>query len=568
MRIIPDNSNPGPCLMSATSLVRRRAASPRPLQWLLMLLCLVLALPVVSIASSWLSFDATARETLAHQLDTVLPGYALASLQLTLPVALGVAVLGGGAAALVTLLRFPGRDLMEWALLLPLAMPAYVLAYVYTDTLQSSGPLQMWLRERTQATGALWPDIRSTPGAVALFILTLYPYVYLLVRTALTERGAVLMEAARLLGAGPWRRLTEVALPLARPALAAGVALALMETLADYGVGAYFGLSTFTTGIYKAWLSFGDRHAAAQLATVLLLVVGVLVWLERRAQSRLRFATSRGSGSSPEARPVTLQGLQALAALLACLLPVLLGFVLPVLLLLRLVTLEALYGEFGLPWERFGQWAWASLRLSGLAALAAAALALLMAFVQRLQPHPLLAASVRVVSLGYAVPGAVIAIGLLLPSGWAQQRWPDSQLGTVLTSTSLGLVYAYLVRFSAVALQSVEAGYARVPGSLDETARMLGAGPARLLARIHLPLLHRTVLAAALLVFVDVMKELPATLALRPFNSDTLAIIASQLARDERLAEAALPSLALVTVGLAPVILLSRAMRRGESVAT
>ena len=554
--------------MSATPLARLRAEPPHPLQWLLALLCLVLALPVLSIASSWLSFDATARETLAHQLDTVLPGYALASLQLTLPVALGVAVVGGGAAALVTLLRFPGRGVMEWALLLPLAMPAYVLAYVYTDTLQSSGPLQVWLRARTGATGALWPDIRSTGGAVVLFILTLYPYVYLLTRTALTERGAVLMEAARLLGAGPWRRLTEVALPMARPALAAGVALALMEKLADYGVGAYFGLNTFTTGIYKAWLSFGDRHAAAQLATVLLLVVGVLVWLERRAQSRLRFSTSRGPGSSPEARPVQLQGAAAWAALAACLLPVLLGFLLPVALLLRLVTLEALHGEFGLPWERFGQWAWASLRLSGLAALAAAGMALLLAFASRLRPHPLLGAGVRVVSLGYAVPGAVIAIGLLLPSGWAQQRWPDSQIGTLLTSTSLGLVYAYLVRFSAVALQSVEAGYARLPGSLDETARMLGAGNARILGRIHLPLLHRTVLAAALLVFVDVMKELPATLALRPFNSDTLAIIASQLARDERLAEAALPSLALVVVGLAPVILLSRAMRRGDSLAT
>ncbi|MFM2342458.1 MAG: hypothetical protein RLZZ592_2111, partial [Pseudomonadota bacterium] len=243
MRIIPDNNNPSPCLMSATSLVRRRAASPRPLQWLLMLLCLVLALPVVSIASSWLSFDATARETLTHQLDTVLPGYALASLQLTLPVALGVAVLGGGAAALVTLLRFPGRDLMEWALLLPLAMPAYVLAYAWTDALQYSSPLQTALRQALGVQGPLWPDVRSLWGAVLLFVLCLYPYVYLLTRTALAERGVQMMEAARLLGAPLRRRVLQVALPLARPAIAAGVALALMETLADYGVGAYFGLS-------------------------------------------------------------------------------------------------------------------------------------------------------------------------------------------------------------------------------------------------------------------------------------------------------------------------------------
>ncbi|MFM2052458.1 MAG: hypothetical protein RL456_495 [Pseudomonadota bacterium] len=534
---------------------------------LLLVVCALLALPVLAIAASWLALDATAIETLRHQWDTVLPGYALGSLLLAVPVALGVAVTGGATAALVTLFRFPGRGVMEWALLLPLAMPAYVLAYVYTDTLQSSGPLQVWLRARTGANGALWPDIRSTWGAVILFVLALYPYVYLLTRTALTERGAVLMEAARLLGAGLGRRIREVALPMARPALAAGVALALMETLADYGVGAYFGLSTFTTGIYRAWLSFDDRHAAAQLATVLLVVVGLLVWMERRAQARLRFATSRGPGQSPEARPIALTGAAGWAALGACLVPVLLGFLLPVGLLLRLVAEEAMHGEFGLPWARFGGWAWASLRLAGGTAALAAALALALAFMLRTRPHPAMAAGMRLVSLGYAVPGAVIAIGLLLPSGWAQARWPESQVGTVLTSTSLGLVYAYLVRFSAVAMQSVEAGYARLPGSLDETARMLGAGPGRLFARVHLPLLARSGLAAALLVFVDVMKELPATLALRPFDSDTLAVVAYQLARDERLAEAALPSLALVGVGLVPVMMLSRAMRRGEAAA-
>ena len=534
----------------------------------LIVVCAVLALPVLAVMASWATFDAAALDTLRHQLDTVLAGYALGSLALVVPVGVGVALVGGMAAALVTLFRFPGRGVLEWALLLPLAMPAYVLAYVYTDTLQSSGPLQTWLRGRTGAVGALWPDVRSTGGAVILFVLALYPYVYLLTRTALTERGAVLMEAARLLGAGLGRRIVRVALPLARPALAAGVALALMETLADYGVGSYFGLSTFTTGIYKAWLSFGDRHAAAQLATVLLAVVAVLVALERRAQARLRFATSRGPGSSPEAQPIVLRGAAGWAAFGACALPVVLGFALPVALLLRLVLEEALHGEFGLPWTRFGDWALTSLRLAGGAALLTTALALLLAFAVRQQPTPWLRAGTRLVGLGYAVPGAVIAIGLLLPSGWAQARWPESGVGTLLTSTSLGLLYAYVVRFSAVALQSVEAGYARLPGSLDETARMLGAGPGRLFARIHLPLLTRSALAAGLLVFVDVMKELPATLALRPFNSDTLAVVAYQLARDERLAEAALPSLALVGVGLAPVILLSRAMRRGEAVAT
>ncbi|MBA4341226.1 MAG: iron ABC transporter permease, partial [Methylibium sp.] len=271
---------------------------------LVTLFCLLLAVPVLGVLGSWLALDAQALEILRHQLDTVLPQYAWASLLLSVSVALGVAVVGGATAAAVSLFDFPGRRFFEWGLLLPMAMPAYVAAYAYTDFLQFSGPLQTALRELTGAQKALWPDVRSLPGAVALFILCLYPYVYLLTRTALSERGVALMEAARMLGAGTLRRVREVALPLARPALAAGIALALMETLADYGVGAYFGLTTLTTGVYKAWLVLNDRTAAAQLASVLLFAVAVLLWLERRAQARLRFATSRsGALHAAEARP-------------------------------------------------------------------------------------------------------------------------------------------------------------------------------------------------------------------------------------------------------------------------
>jgi iron(III) transport system permease protein len=370
------------------------------------------------------------------------------------------------------------------------------------------------------------------------------------------------MEAARLLGAGTARRVREVALPLARPALAAGVALALMETLADYGVGAYFGLSTFTTGIYKAWLVMYDRDAAAQLASLLLVLVALLLWVEQRAQKRLRFAATRsGAVHAAEARAITLTGTRAALAVLACALPVLLGFVLPVLVLLRLVWLEAAHGDVGLPLARFAQWAWTSFKLAGLAALLATFTALLLGFALRLRESTALRLSARVVSLGYAVPGAVIAVGILLPVGWLQERFPQFGGAALVTGTLFGLMYAYLVRFSAVALQSVEAGYARVPPSIDETARLLGASRRRLFAELHAPLLRRAALAAMLLVFVDVMKELPATLVLRPFNSDTLAVVAYQLARDERLGEAALPSLAIVLVGLLPVLLLSRSMR-------
>ena len=535
---------------------------------LLTLLCLLLALPVLGVLGAWLQFDAAAWSVLTHQAQTVLGGYALQSLLLSAGVAIGVAAVGAGAAATVALFEFPGRRIFEWALLLPLAMPAYVLAYAYTDFLQFSGPLQGALRSLTGAQGALWPDVRSLPGAVVLFVLALYPYVYLLVRTSLAERGVHLMEAARLLGAGFWRRVREVALPLSRPALVAGVALALMETLSDYGVGAYFGLATLSTGIFKAWLVMNDRIAAAQIASVLLLLVAVLLWAERRARSTLRFSATRLSAADGrEARPVVLRGHAARLAWVLCALPVLLGFVLPLVLLAHLVWREALYGTVGLPWARFLQWSANSFQLAALAAVAAAALALALVFVARVtsprDPRSrALQAGTTLVSLGYAVPGAVIAVGILLPLGALQAAWPDVPLAAPVTGTVAALLLAYLVRFSAVALQTVDVGYTRLPPSLDDSARMLGASRGRLLTQVHAPLLRRSLLAAMLLVFVDVMKELPATLVLRPFNSDTLAVVAYNLARDERLAEAALPSIAIVVVGLLPVLLLVRAMKK------
>ena len=531
---------------------------------LLSALCLLLALPVLGVLAAWLALDAGALATLSHQARTVLPGYVLQTATLAVGVGLGVMLLGTACAAAVSLFDFPGRRVFEWALLLPLAMPAYVLAYAWTDALQYGSPLQSALRGLVGTEGPLWPDVRSLWGAVMLFVLCLYPYVYLLTRTALAERGVQMMEAARLLGAPLRRRVLQVALPLARPAISAGTALALMETLADYGVGAYFGLSTFSTGIYKAWLVMNEPLAAAQLASLLLVVVALLLAAERRAQRRLRFTAGRTAHGS-EARPVALHGKPAAAAWLLCALPVALGFVLPVAWLLRMLWAEAASSDIGLPLQRFAEWSLASLRLAALAALAATLLALALGVAQRRAPVRgvgLLPLGARVVSLGYAVPGAVIAVGILLPLAWLQQRWPQLGLSVWVTGTIVGVMYAYLVRFSAVALQSVEAGLARVPRSIDDTARLLGATPRRVFIQLHLPLLRRSALAAALLVFVDVMKELPATLVLRPFGSDTLAVVAYNLARDERLGEAALPSLAIVAVGLLPVMLLSRALRQ------
>ena len=518
----------------------------------------VLMLPVLSVAASWLQFDSSAKAILREMAQTVLPDYALTSLVLCLSVAFGVGVVGIATAGAVTLFKFPGRRIFEWALLLPLAMPAYVVAYAYTDFLQYAGPLQSWAREMFGLQGRLLPDVRSLGGAVLVFTATLYPYVYLLARAALSERAVHLMEAARLLGAPLSRRIREVALPLARPAVAAGVALALMETLADFGVASYFGIQTFTAGIYKAWLSMDNRMAAAQLASMLLLVVAVLLKIEHGAQKRMRFVSNKGGASNTlDAVPTLLKGHRAAAAWLVCAVPISLGFVLPVLFMLR----PLVQGWGTQPWLQFGGWALNSLWLAGLSAALATALALALAYAVRSQPSALTRGAAQLASLGYAVPGAVIVVGLLMPVGWLQNAAPDLKAGYWVTATALGIVWAYLVRFSAVALQSVQSGYTRIPASLDDSARMLGATRLGLLRRVHWPLLKRSVAVAALLVFVDVMKELPATLVLRPFNSDTLAVVAYQLARDERLGEAALPALALVLVGLLPVALLSRTLR-------
>ncbi|MEO7547506.1 MAG: iron ABC transporter permease [Ramlibacter sp.] len=525
---------------------------------LLLLLALALVLPVAAVLGSWLQWDAQSSQILREMSATVLPAYASTSLFLCVAVALGVALVGTATAACVTLFEFRGRRSFEWLLLLPLAMPAYVVAYAYTDFLQYSGPLQSWMRAAFGLQGRVLPEIRSVGGAAWVFVFSLYPYVYLLVRAAFTERAAHLMEAARLLGAPLSRRIIRIAIPLARPAVAAGAALALMETLADFGVSSYFGIQTFTTGIYKAWLAMDNRIAAAQLATTLLAVVAALLWVEHRAQRRLRFSTSRGGrGGSAEAQPVALRGGRLGLVWLVCALPVLMGFVLPVAFMLR-----PLVADWSLlPWDRFLQWAFNSVRLGAVSAALAVALALLLAFSLRRSRDAVTRGVVHLTGLGYAVPGAVIVVGLLLPVGWLQQVAPQVPAVYWVTGTVVGIVWAYLVRFIAVALQSMQSGYARIPGSFDDTARMLGTAGFGLLARVHWPLLKRSAAAAALLVFVDVMKELPATMLLRPFNMDTLAVVAYQLARDERLGEAALPSLALVLVGLIPVVLLSRTLR-------
>lgn len=525
----------------------------------------LVGLPVASVLAN--IFSGGTGDTWAHLAATVLPDYVSNTLWLCLGVGSGVVVLGVATAWLTAMHDFPGRRFFEWGLVLPLAVPAYVLAYVYTDFLQFVGPLQTWLRDTFGWSKAdYWfPDVRSLGGAVTMFVFVLYPYVYMLARTAFIERASGMLEAARTLGQGAWRSFFRVSLPLARPAVAAGATLALMETLADYGTVSYFGVQTFTTGIYRAWFSLGDRIAAAQLAAALLGFVVLLLALERFSRGRARFHNTTGRNRPMAGR--RLRGWHAAAATLVCALPLCVGFLLPAGLLLRLALLEG-DAQFG---ERFIGLARNSFVLAGLTACIAVGLALLLAYGARLSKGLPARALNRLVGLGYAVPGSVIAVGVLIPvtrlDNWLAgqwQLWFGSNPGLLLTGGIAALVYAYLVRFLAVALQSVGSSLSKITPSMDDAARSLGLGQGETLRRVHLPMLRGSLFTAALLVFVDVMKELPATLVMRPFNFDTLATQAYTLASDERLAEASTAALAIVAVGLLPLMALSRQIARSR----
>ena len=522
----------------------------------------LVALPVVTVALHLFLPDQGAWR---HIAQVLLPEYLRNTVVLVIGTAIGVLALGLTSAWLVSVCRFPGRRLFEWALVLPLAFPAYVIAYTYTDLLQVSGPVQTFIRDFTgwSARDYWFPPIRSLGGAIAMLSLVLYPYVYLLGRAAFVQQSSGILEASRSLGYGPWGSFFKVALPMARPALVAGVLLALMETLADFGTVAYFGVPVFTTGIYRAWFSLGDPVSAAKLSAVLLAFVFALVALERWNRGGMRF--HQVGAPAAERKPYRLEGWQAAAAVIACMIPLSFGFLLPA---ARLGWLAWTGGD-----DQFGTHylvlLWNSVSLAGVSAIVAVSAAIIVGYGLRLQPGRLMRLAHRVSGLGYAIPGSVIAVGVLIPLAAADNAlrawlvaWFGVEPGLILTGGILGLLFAYVARFLAVSLQSVDAGLARITPAMDDAARALGDGPARTLGRVHLPILRANLLTAGLIVFVDVMKELPATLILRPFDFDTLAVQAYKLAADERLAEASTASLAIVVAGLIPVILLARQVSR------
>ncbi|MFC4298597.1 ABC transporter permease [Castellaniella hirudinis] len=504
-----------------------------------------------------------------HLLQFVLPGVLTQTLGLLAGVGLLAAALGVGAAWLVTAYDFPGRRILSWALLLPLAVPTYIVAYAYLDILHPLGPVQEAVRALLGYSSPRefrLPDLRNLPGAIVLLAFVLYPYVYLTTRSMFASQAAHLMEAARLLGHGPWGAFRRVALPLARPAIAVGLCLVLLETLNDIGASEFLGVQTLTVAIYTTWVTRSDLAGAAQIALVALLLVTILIAIERHSRRRLRYT---GTRRAAPIRPHRLHGPAGWLAALLGLTPVLIGFIAPAAYLLALTweRLDAGQGPSPALLRAAGQ----TLMVSALAMGIALAIGLVVAWSRRILPRARAWARAlpRLATLGYAVPGTVLAIGLLFPlmaveRGLSALRAATGMdpAGLVLLGTPAALALAYVIRFLTIPVGTLEAGLDRIPPSLDQAARLLGENVHGMLRRVHLPLLRPALAASALLVFVDAMKELPATLLLRPLNFDTLATWLYAEAARGTYEEGAIAALGIVAAGLLPVILLARLMDR------
>jgi len=541
---------------------RHISGGARGLSVVAYLVAAVCLLPMVAVLIAALTGGV---DTVATLMETVLPRYAFNTIALVVLVALGAFFIGVGAAWLVTMTRFPGVRLFEIALVLPLAFPAYVLAYAYTHVLDHPGIVQTTLRDVMDwGPRDYWfPEIRSLGGAATMLILVLYPSVYLLTRAAFLQQSATAFLAARALGKTAFQSFFRVSLPMARPAIAGGVLLAIMETIADFGTVAYFGVQTLATGIYTSWFSLFDRAAAAQLALCLLALALLIATLERYQRGEAKYhETGKRQHSMPA---MELTGWRAALAMTLCGVPVVFGCVLPIVVLFEM----GLGSEQNLLSKRYIGFIQNSITLAGAAAILTVCAAVAIGFYQRLRPGKASATAGYAARLGYAVPGGVIAVGLIVPfaafdnalDAWMRATF-DYSTGLLITGSIWLLVGAYMVRFLAAALGAYEGGQSTVHANMDAAARSLGQTPMGTLRRVHLPILTPSLLTALLIVFVDVMKELPATLIMRPFNYDTLAVQAYRLASDERLEGAAVPSLVIVSVGLLPVILICRQVGR------
>jgi len=539
--------------------------------WLSTVVCIIAALvlmPLFIVGASVFSIDTN---LWGHLLDTVFTEYVLNSLLLALGVGTGTIVIGTYLAYTMVNYAFWGKSLLTWLVLLPLAMPAYIIAYTYTGLLDFSGPVQSMLREAfgwERADYWFW-DVRSLSGAIVMMILVLYPYVYILARSAFAEQSHSFNKVSQLAGYSRFEHVRRVSLPLARPAILTGASLAMMESLADYGTVAYFGVSTFSTGIFRTWFGMGSVQGAAQLSTVLCMFVLVLLVLEKHSRKDASRYQSRQAAS---VKPKQLSGIAGIGLFLLCLAPAVFGFIIPFIQLTAWSFKFAEVGDLG----DFVSLIQNSLTLAALGALIIVVFATAVSYCKRLtqqSPSKVPIKSIeQALSLGYALPGIVIAVGVLIMAGWSDRQinlftmaWFDYRPGLIISGGMTILIFAYAVRFISVALQNTETGFMRIPPKLDQAALSLSGSYRHLLSKIQLPLLSASLISALLLVFVDILKELPATLVLRPFNFNTLAVRAYELASDERLIDAALPAISIVLVGLLPVVLLTRQLNKAST---
>lgn len=525
----------------------------------------IVGAPIVAVA---VLAAGSSGDTWPHLISTVLPASVARTIWLMLGVGSMTLIVGTGTAWLVTMYRFPGRGIFEWLLLVPLAMPTYIIAFCYLELLDYSGNVQTVLRDLfgwRNAADYWFPDIRSLGGAIFVMSFVLYPYVYLAARASFVQQSVCVLEVSRTLGRTAWGAFREVAIPLARPALAAGVSLALMECLNDIGAVEFLGVETLTVAVYTTWLERSSLPGAAQISCVMLVFVFALLWAERAARRQQHYHHTTGKYQRLPEQDLTGGG--KLLAVLACALPVLIGFVFPVSVLAGSVWANL---ESGLE-AGFWRNAMHSFFLAVTAALIAVVLGVVLAYACRATRSKLVHGATGLVSIGYAVPGTVLAIGILIPlagldngiDAMARSLFGVST-GLVLSGTAFAIILAYTVRYLAISVGSIDAGFKKTSRNLDAASRTLGVTVTQTLWRVHLPMLTPVLGAALLLVFVDSMKELPATLLLRPFNFDTLATSVYTLASIDQFEEAALPALAIVVIGLAPVILIHRAISMGR----
>ena len=562
MTEVVSSANPG---LSQPLLAKRTSK-----RWLIsaVLTTSIVALPVLSVIFLALFPD---ENIWPHLIETTLPRYLTTTIKLMIGVGALTLLIGLATAWAVTMCEFPGRKFFEWALLLPFAVPAYVIAYVYTSLLDYAGPVQRGLREWfgwQNASDYWFPEIRSLEGAILMIGLVLYPYVYLLGRAAFLEQSPSLFVVSRSLGHSALSTFFRVVLPIARPAIAVGLSLVLMETLNDFGTVDFFAVQTLTRGLFDTWMNLGNLGGAAQIATTMLIFVVILVTLERYSRRRQQQYAARDN-RDPIHR-FTMSFPRQMICVVVCAVPLIFGFIIPG------ATLGYYAWEyFDVSWNPdFIQNTFNSLFLSSAAALTTLIIGVTLAYSRRLHNTRGMQILMRLSSLGYAMPGAVLAVGVIVPlAGF--DNWLDSLMrdylgvstGLLLSGTAFALIFAYTVRFLAVSAGSVESALQKITPSMDMASRSLGHTPGKTLINVHLPMLRGTLVTAALVVFVDCMKELPATLILRPFNYETLATYVYQFASDEQLYHSALPALIIVVAGIIPIILMNRSISNSRTMA-